>query len=161
MVRIGLISDTHIPDRAKVLPPKVPELFRGVDLILHAGDIYVPAVLDELERIAPVFAAEGDDEYPGTSEDPRVKLLHVLDIGGLVVWLTHEKPSPLQPIGDNGLPDILVCGHTHFCTVEGSGGVTLVNPGSAIFPNYRYDGGTVALLTISAGKPKIEILELR
>jgi len=161
MVRVGLISDTHIPDRAKVLPPKVPDVFRGVDLILHAGDIYVPAVLDELERIAPVFAAEGDDEYPGTSEDARVKRLHALDIGGLVVWLTHERPWPLRPIEENGLPDILVCGHTHFSTVEDSGGVTLVNPGSAIFPNYRYDCGTVAVLTINAGKPSVEILELR
>ncbi len=55
---IGLISDTHIPWAVKELPPEVGEAFRGVDLILHAGDIYSHAVLDELERIAPVLAAK-------------------------------------------------------------------------------------------------------
>ncbi len=59
---IGLTSDTHIPDHAKELPSQLKEAFRGFDLILHAGDIYVVSVLGELERLAPVLAAEGDDD---------------------------------------------------------------------------------------------------
>ena len=62
-MRIGLISDTHIPLVAQELPPQVMDVFRGVDLILHAGDIYAPSVIEELERIAPIFIAEGDDDY--------------------------------------------------------------------------------------------------
>ena len=61
-MRIGLISDTHIPDHADELPEQLKDAFRGVELILHAGDIYTIPVLDELEIIAPVLAAEGDDD---------------------------------------------------------------------------------------------------
>ena len=58
-MRIGLLSDTHIPETEKKLPPELIEAFQGVDLILHAGDIYVPSVLDDLQRIAPVLDARG------------------------------------------------------------------------------------------------------
>ena len=57
---IGLISDTHIPDRAKVLPQKVIEAFNDVELILHAGDLTSPRVIEELEDIAPVMAVQGN-----------------------------------------------------------------------------------------------------
>ena len=89
-MRIGLISDTHIPYDAKALPPQVKDLFKGVDLILHAGDIYLPSVLDELEEIAPVLAARGDDDSLSLSE--RVKDKHVLNFDGFSVWLTHDLP---------------------------------------------------------------------
>ena len=61
-MKIGLISDTHIREPSERLHEKVREVFQGVDLILHAGDIYNPSVLDELERMAPVLAAAGDDD---------------------------------------------------------------------------------------------------
>jgi len=53
---IGLISDTHIPDRARELPEKVIEAFENVELIIHAGDLTSPKVIEELENIAPVMA---------------------------------------------------------------------------------------------------------
>ncbi len=56
-MKIGLISDTHIPEVTKSLPQEVKETFKDVDLILHAGDIYLPRVLDGLARFAPVLAA--------------------------------------------------------------------------------------------------------
>ena len=59
---IGLLSDTHIAFPSQPLPPQVLEAFRGVDLILHMGDVWIPSVLDELESIAPVIAAWGDDD---------------------------------------------------------------------------------------------------
>jgi len=91
-MRIGLISDTHIPEVAQALPPEVVQAFRGVELILHAGDIYVPAVLDELELIAPVVAAEGDDDYYSVITDERVKGKHILKLEGQTIWLVHENP---------------------------------------------------------------------
>ena len=57
-MRLGLISDTHIPEVTKELPPQIAKALQGVDLILHAGDVYAPFVLDELERIAPVLVAK-------------------------------------------------------------------------------------------------------
>ena len=61
-MRIGLISDTHIPDIEKKIPFEIMHSFRGVDLILHAGDVYSPSVLDDLDCIAPVLVARGDDD---------------------------------------------------------------------------------------------------
>ncbi len=72
-MRIGLISDTHIRETSQNLSSKVIKTFQDVDLILHAGDIYNPSVLDELELLAPVFAAVGDDDYGKTLTDRRVK----------------------------------------------------------------------------------------
>ena len=59
---IGLLSDTHIPEATLYIPAQLQEVFKGVDMILHAGDLYTTWVLDQLENIAPVLAAEGDDE---------------------------------------------------------------------------------------------------
>src|SRR5512143_895758 len=90
-MRIGLITDTHIPWAVKELPRQVATTFQGVDLILHAGDIYSHVVLDELERIAPVLAAQGDDDYP--APDRRVRDKPVLKFDGPTIWLIHERPS--------------------------------------------------------------------
>ena len=63
-MRIGLISDTHIPEAGKEIWPEIRSAFAGVDLILHGGDITVGRVLDDLETIAPVLAAQGNhDEH--------------------------------------------------------------------------------------------------
>ena len=64
-MRIGLISDTHIPVAAPKLWPQVFDAFRGVDLIMHGGDLMVPDVIDWLEEIAPVLAVEGNGDYTG------------------------------------------------------------------------------------------------
>src|SRR5687768_11958359 len=60
--RFGLISDTHMPERCPVLPTALNDVFRGVDLILHAGDLGELSVLDRLGAIAPVVAVHGNDD---------------------------------------------------------------------------------------------------
>ena len=57
---IGLISDTHVPKRARCIPKKVFEIFETVDYIIHAGDLVELAVVDELEQLAPVLAVHGN-----------------------------------------------------------------------------------------------------
>ena len=90
---IGLISDTHIKSSREVLPAQVGIAFRGVDLILHGGDIYSPSVLSELERIAPVLAARGDDDtIVDMGGNSRVKGRHTLTVEGITLWLVHNKP---------------------------------------------------------------------
>jgi putative phosphoesterase len=64
-MRIGLISDTHIPTAARELWPQVYDAFRGVDLIMHAGDLMVPEVIDWLEDVAPVMAVWGNGDFRG------------------------------------------------------------------------------------------------
>ena len=160
-MRIGLISDTHIPDHAKALPEQLKDVFPAVNLILHAGDIYDISVLDELEHIAPVLAAEGDDDPLSTSTDKRVKVKHILNIDGVTIWLTHARPW-IWPADSAETPNIIVCGHTHTAAMENlKGDVLLVNPGSPTFPQYRLEPGTVALLTITAGKAEANILQLQ
>ena len=170
MVRIGLLSDTHIPLAASELPREIRKVFQGVDLILHAGDIFTGSVLDELELIAPVLAAKGDDDYGDTLADGRVKLKHTLSLEGLTLRLIHESESyysltvwaqsspPLQT--GSHAPDVIVFGHMHRPIVEHHSGILFVNPGSPTFLNYRRGLGTVALLDIGDGKAQASIVPL-
>ncbi len=169
-VRIGLLSDTHIPEVEKRLPAEIKEAFQGVDLILHAGDIYIPSVLDELERIAPVLAAIGDDDYRDVLTDRRVKQKHVLKLGRQTLWLIHERPYPYMvtswraknSVGqdEHDAPDIVVCGHEHRAVVQRFEGVLVVNPGSPTFLNYRRGLGTVGILNVNSGEAEAHILQL-
>ena len=99
-MRIGLIADTHIPEACARLPDAVWEAFRHVDLVMHAGDVYVNSVIDELERIAPVMVAIGNgdegSEYHRFRLEPdeRVAKLTLLEIEGLRVGLAHALPTP-------------------------------------------------------------------
>jgi len=169
-MRIGLLSDTHIPEVARALPSEVFQALRGVDLILHAGDIYIPQVLDELESIAPVLAAEGDDDYGATLTDKRVKQKHILNLEGQTLWLVHERPY-FHKFGSQqrtkalaqekyDTPDIVVFGHEHRTVVQRSQDALYIDPGSPTFLNYRRGLGTVAILTIEPGKASVVVLQL-
>ena len=157
-MRIGLISDTHIPEVVETLPSEVTKAFKEVDLILHAGDIFVPSVLDELQNIAPVFAAKGDDDYwPEVKDDQRIRGKHVLNLGGQTVWLVHDPFWAKQEVlilresreeVDGETPSVVVHGHLHRASIEHFYGVLFVNPGSPTFLDYRQRLGTVAILTI-------------
>jgi len=158
---VGLLSDTHIPEVENALPAEVMEVFRDVDLILHAGDIYIPSVLDELECITPVLAARGDDDYGDIQRDRRVTERHVLELEGQTVWLVHERPYPFMFELAPNVPDIVVFGHEHRTVVQEYNGILHVNPGSPTFLNYRRGLGTVGLLSIDAGQAQVRILELQ
>jgi putative phosphoesterase len=169
-MRVGLLSDTHIPQVEKKLPAALTEAFQGVDLILHAGDIYMPSVLDDLERIAPVFAAMGDDDYDikETVADKRVKEMHVLELEGHILWLVHVQPYYLKvDRGQNGLnsgqnntPDIIVFGHEHYPMAKQVNDILYVNPGSPTFLHYRRGLGTVGILDIEADRADARIIQL-
>jgi len=174
-MRIGLLSDTHIPEAAEVLPPKVMEAFQGVSLILHAGDIYSPSVLDELEGIAPVLAARGDDDWGDALTDRRVKEKHALELEGQTLWLVHKRPdyfnslwwvAPLQQSKLStehrkyDIPDIVVFGHEHHTVVERVNDILFVNPGSPTFPGYRRTLGTIGILDIESSEAEARILQL-
>lgn len=163
---IGLISDTHIPEIAKRIPLQVREVFKGVDLILHAGDIFVDSVLEELGAIAPVLAARGDDDYP--VQDKRMDEVQNLTLEGLNVYVIHSSQYFARDLIEHPekhnlekSPDVVVFGHTHRDVVKKVGGSLLVNPGSATFPYYQLRLGTVGLLTIKAGEAEARIVPLQ
>ena len=168
-IRIGLISDTHIPRDADALPPRIWQAFTAVDLILHAGDIYIPEVLDQLETIAPVIAARGngDWEFP---QDARLSTHCVTRIAGHTIGLTHAlhysdnlmHTTPRMIERQFGQPlDIIVVGDTHIATVETCNGVILVNPGSPTVPIGSPDTGSVGMLEIAEAKATVDIIYLR
>jgi hypothetical protein len=167
-MRIGLISDTHIPEACEHLPGPVFEAFAGVDLVMHAGDVYVNRVLDELAQIAPVMAAlgNGDEGLDGhrfkLDPDERVRSAHLLEIEGVRVGLAHALPTPDETSDEvferamhrhfGGIVDVLVIGHSHLEGITRFGSTLVVNPGSATLPRNLVDvPGTVAILEIAAG----------
>ena len=165
---IGVISDSHIrvPGTrvglstltAEKLPPQVLEAFKGVDLILHAGDIYTVPVLDRLETVAPVLACEGDDDPFEIVNDPRVKHEQLLKIDGKTIWLSHYGPLDEPTI--KKMPDIVIYGHTHVSNMERKDGTLFLNPGSCNFPKYQHALGTIALLSITNGEVDAHIIQL-
>ena len=170
-MRIGLLSDTHIPEAVKELPmPELRAAFKGVDLIMHGGDIYYRSVLDNLAEIAPVIAAQGDDDFGSTLMDERVKERHILNIEGHCIWLVHERPKMFTPpppphrrayeFRNIEVPEIVVFGHQHKTIVESYEDLLLVSPGSPTFLHYRQGLGTVGILNIADGKVDVNILHL-
>jgi putative phosphoesterase len=170
---IGLISDTHIARPEENLPPQIAEVFKGVDLILHAGDIWIPSALDELEAVAPVTAAWGDDDFEtDLGADPRMTGERTLYLDGITLWLMHEKPAyghivPREnrilsrpPDNPREIPDVVVYGHTHRALIERHKGVLIINPGSPTWPENFPRLGTVGLLTIESGKAEARIVSL-
>ncbi len=152
-ILIGLISDTH-----GLLRPTVPAAFDGVHLILHAGDVGSPDVLDGLQRIAPVEAVSGNVDGPELML-PRAILR---DVGALTVHVSHGdevgSPTPDKLARRYGA-DVVVFGHTHRAVVQRIGQTLVVNPGAA--GPRRFDlKPSVALLIVDASSAQVEIVEL-
>ncbi len=167
-MKIGLISDTHIPEAMPELPAQVREVFAGADLILHAGDLHCLEVLDWLEEMAPVLAVRGNGDdgsggRPVVPQDSRLRETQVVNCSGFTVGMVHdvlelvEIPSwPIERIIEHYFDchmDIIVCGHTHVETIRQLNGVWVVNPGSPTFPhNYSAQPGTVGVMTLEQSK---------
>lgn len=131
-MKVGVLSDTHVPTVAPSLPGKVFELFRGVDLILHAGDIIELSVLDELRALAPIEAVAGNMD----SAEAQMMLPHkkVLTLGRYRVGLIHGKfkinvqKEMIRKEFDD--VDLIVYGHSHTPFWGSVDGVWFLNPGS-------------------------------
>ena len=176
-MRIGLISDTHIPVAAPRLWPQIVDALRGVDLIMHAGDLMVPEVIDWLERLAPVMAVSGNGDYTGFQrstppEDPRLSESKVLVVdGGLRIGLVHDfqlpEAPPLRTVGGlmshyfGGPVNVIVRGSTHAAEITTVKGALIVNPGSPTFPNHQSARlGTLGYLEIEGGRVRPSIVQL-
>lgn len=170
--RIGVLGDTHMPHSAESLPARVFELFRGVSLILHTGDLDEPCALDPLKPLAPVIAVRGNPHLRfATLSSPHLPGSVHLWIKGRYVVLNHGLPSfwraglyhllklggmsdaelNRRMIGDQrrAFPDadLVVFGHSHLPTVERHGRTLFVNPGTPIAAETSGQP-TVALITV-------------
>jgi len=122
-VRLGLIADTH-----GLLRPEAVGALRGVDLVLHAGDVGRSEVLEGLEGVAPVVAVRGNaDRGPWARDLPSSR---VIEIGGLRLFLVHDPADLAREPARGGLAGV-VFGHSHRPAMFERGRVLYVNPGSA------------------------------
>lgn len=158
-VRIGVISDTHIPYRAKAIPPIVFDLFRGVDMILHAGDLVTLDVMTELEAIAPLYAVYGNVDPPEVVE--RLPKKREILVEGLRIGLVHgDGPggsTPERALAAFTGVDCVVFGHSHTPMCQRAGQTLLFNPGSAT-DRRREPQHSVGILTVAGGKIDGEII---
>jgi uncharacterized protein len=176
MITLGILSDTHVPDRAKFLNPKVMDIFRAAEVsaILHAGDVSTPAVLKQLGEIAPVYAVRGNrDIYALRHLPSRV----VLTFEGFKVGMVHGHggfrgyfADKIHGIGHGmqmeryykrviaDLPgvQVMIFGHLHIRTMKWFDGALLFNPGSACCPNIiDQEPAGIGLVSLYSGE-KIE-----
>lgn len=131
-MKIGVISDTHIPFRGRKIPDVVLDTFRGVDLIIHAGDLVQEEVLATLEESAPVKAVSGNVDPPELKMKLPEKL--ELELAGYKIAVIHGHNVRGHLL--NTLPyvfpeaDIIIFGHTHQQCNRTINGQLLFNPGS-------------------------------
>lgn len=158
---IGLISDTHIPDRMKELPEKVFEAFKDVEMILHAGDVTSQEVIEKLEEIAPVTAIQGNTDRIVGLDLPKTA---VVEAEELKIGVIHGEVYPradtqqLHYLAKQLDVDILVSGHSHQPKVEKVEDVLLINPGSPTVP--RLADRTIMILEINKKEVDVELVKV-
>ncbi len=167
-MKIGLISDTHLPQllfSLDQLGPEIGDALRGVDLILHGGDVTVKGVIDWCEQFAPVLVARGNNDI---FDDPRMSEHQFLDVDGVRIGMAHELRPESRPIAEilrsslaGEQVDVLIGGDTHVERLEYRDGVLLINSGSPSLPHHFSTRlGTVGHLTIEHGRIAAEIFAL-
>jgi hypothetical protein len=122
-MKIGVISDTH-----GLLRPEAVEALRGMDHVLHAGDVGDAAILDQLRQFAPVTAIRGNIDRSGLcAKLPDVELI---ELGGCAIYMLHDLHAlDLNPVAA-GI-QVVISGHSHKPLNEWKKNILYFNPGSA------------------------------
>ena len=148
---VGVISDTH-----GLLRPEAVAALRGVDRIVHAGDIGAPEVLAALAELAPVTAVRGNNDKGPWAR--AIAETQVVDAGGVLIYVIHDV-AELDVDPAAGGFGVVIAGHSHVPRNEVRDGVLWFNPGSAGPRRFKLP---IALgrLTIEAGRARGEIVTL-
>lgn len=164
MKLVGLISDTHIPARAKAIPGKVFKLFQDTCLIIHAGDLTRLSISEELEQMAPVIAVHGNMDARDVKE--KLPVINSVDVYDWKIGVTHSlnfffRTSRLKDVAEKRGFNVFVSGHTHRPSLKYKDGMLLINPGSATNPIPPFlTRPSVALLRITKKEIEPEIVNL-
>jgi putative phosphoesterase len=148
---IGLISDTH-----GLMRPQALRALEGSDLIIHAGDVGDPEILEALKTLAPVFAVRGNvDTEPWALALPETE---VVETDTATIYILHDVHAlDLDPVAAGF--QIIVSGHSHKPARTENGGVLFLNPGSA--GPRRFDlPVTVARLDVSQTPGRFNVVDL-
>jgi uncharacterized protein len=148
---VGIISDTHGLLRAEACAA-----LSGSDLIIHAGDVGKPEVLEGLRAIAPVVAVRGNNDKGAWARALRDH--EVVEVAGLSMYVLHDLAElDLDPAAAHF--KAVIAGHSHRPRVEERAGVLYVNPGSAGPRRFKLPVA-VARMRIAAGEIEAEVVEL-
>jgi len=183
MVKIGVLSDTHVRDRVRRLHPQVERIFTeaNVDMIWHAGDVCDTVVLDDLRKIAPVTVVQGNADVMMGNHFP---LMVVRKIENIKIAMTHGQGKFSHYLRDRitstisgaypfryfeeqvvrMLPadaDILVFGHIHTPVNRYKNHQLLFNPGSTSIPVHRDQNSSIGILTIDNQDVRREIIPMQ
>ncbi|NSW53573.1 MAG: metallophosphoesterase family protein [Anaerolineae bacterium] len=181
-MKIGVLADTHVKDRVLQLHPQVIPLFKAqaVNLILHAGDVSTPGVIDQLAAVAPVHVVQGNADLLLGCHFPHQVLL---EIEGVRIAMMHGQGSLLSYVRDRTISllagptsfayfeervqrlspqeaDVIVFGHIHAALNRRQNGRLLFNPGSASLPIYKNRQPSIGILTVQDGQASGELLYL-
>lgn len=161
---IGIISDTHIPERAKKLPKEIFEHFSDVDLIINCGDVTSESVLNDLEKISELLVVSGNMDYMNYPKE------YEITIENFKIGIIHG--NQIHPRGDTLKMkylcleknwDILISGHTHIPMIKEisleNKKILLLNPGSPTVP--RYPLKTIMKLKIEEREIDAELISIK
>jgi len=162
VIKIGVVSDTHISGPTRALPAALWQAFADARMILHAGDLTTLGVLRELEALCPVHAVYGNCDGPEVVA--RLASTAVVSVEGLRIGLTHGhlgRGATTPARARNAFADVacVVFGHSHEPYNRAEGGVLLFNPGSAL-ERRRQPHPSYGLLTIADGQIRGEVVWL-
>jgi putative phosphoesterase len=147
---VGVISDTH-----NLVRPEAIAALADSELILHAGDVCRPEVLEELARIAPVLAVRGNNDRGRWARE--LPISRTVDVSGCRIHVIHDRKE--LRAGATGF-DVLVSGHSHQPAISRREGVLYLNPGSAGPRRFKLPVA-VARLFLGKSGPRARIVELR
>jgi uncharacterized protein len=155
-VVIGIISDTH-----GLLRPEVFQQFEGVELIVHAGDVGPPDLLDELGAIAPVKAVYGNtDRFPLLERLPDRLWLQLEEVRVFVTHIGGRPPVMRARYPEIAGANLVVFGHSHRPLLAEDNGVTFFNPGAA-GPRRFSLPVTLGLVEIQGAALRARVVELK
>jgi putative phosphoesterase len=147
-MRIGVIADTHIPERAKEIPQQVLEAFKQTDMIIHAGDLADLSVLEKLKSLCKtVKAVSGNMDH--NEVKARLPEKEIIEIANYRIGVMHGYGAPanlielLELAFKNDKVDVVIFGHSHTALNEKKGNILYFNPGSPtdkIFSPYNSYG---------------------
>ena len=161
-MRLAIISDTHLPRGARVIPDACLDRLRAADAILHAGDFSEVSVLAELQALGPpVHAVRGNVD--SAELQARLPLTRVVEAAGARIAMVHDG-GPAQGRLERlrrRFPDAhaVVFGHSHLPLHEERDGFAIFNPGSPT-ERRRAPRHTMGMATIRDGRPAFELVEL-
>jgi uncharacterized protein len=161
-MRLGIISDTHLPRGSRAIPADCLERLAAADAILHAGDLIELSVLEQLQSIGPpVHAVRGNVD--SAELQARLPLVRTVEADGATIAMIHDAGTSAGRLERmrRRFPqaDAVVFGHSHLPLHEGRDGFAIFNPGSPT-ERRRAPHHTMGIATVQDGRLRFELVRV-